>query len=72
MVSKSSLVRRWTFLTVTVAPILGLPVDQSAVTSVTRGLVGDSMFAVLPNVSPKATFLLTLFFQIVSGESPPS
>lgn len=46
-----------------VAPKLRLPVDQTALKSVTRGLVGDSTFAVLPNVSPKATFILTLFFQ---------
>lgn len=46
-----------------VAPKVGLPVDQAALNSVTRGLVGDSSFAVLPNISPKTTFLLTLFFQ---------
>lgn len=44
---------------------MGLPVDQAALNSVTRGLVGDSSFAVLPNISPKTTFLLTLFFQTV-------
>lgn len=49
-----------------VAPKLRLPVDQAALNSVTRGLVGDSSFAVLPNISAKATFILTLFFQVVS------
>ncbi|KAF2714740.1 glycosyltransferase family 57 protein [Pleomassaria siparia CBS 279.74] len=46
------------------APRLGLKVDQAAVNSVTRGLVGDSSFAVLPDVVPLACFLLTLAFQI--------
>lgn len=50
-----------------VAPYLGLKVDREAVNSVTRGLVGDSAFAVLPDVPPLACFVLTLVFQIVSG-----
>ena len=49
-----------------VAPYLGLAVDTSAVDSGTRGLVGDTAFAVLPNISPSTTFALTLCFQIVS------
>ena len=52
-------------LTVLVAPKLGLSVDQTALNSVTRGLVGGSSFAVLPNVSPTITFALTLLFQMV-------
>jgi alpha-1,3-glucosyltransferase len=47
------------------APRLGLSVDQTAVNSVTRGLVGDTSFAVLPEVTARTTFMLTLFFQIV-------
>ena len=39
--------------------------DHTAVNSVTRGLVGDTSFAVLPNISPKATFILTVFLQMV-------
>ncbi len=50
-----------------VAPKLGLPVDQAAINSVTRGLVGDSSFAVLPNVTPRTTFTLTILFQVVSS-----
>lgn len=50
-----------------VAPRLGLKVDPEAVNSVTRGLVGDSSFAVLPDVPPVACFFLTLAFQVVSG-----
>ena len=56
-------------LTSLVAPKIGLPIDQSALNSVTRGLVGDTSFAVLPNVDPKLTFALTLSFQTV-GASP--
>lgn len=52
-------------LTILVAPRLGLPVDRAAVDSVTRGLVGDTSFAVLPAVSPRTTFLCTVFFQMV-------
>ncbi|KAF2112593.1 ALG6, ALG8 glycosyltransferase family-domain-containing protein [Lophiotrema nucula] len=46
------------------APYLGLKVDREAVNSVTRGLVGDSSFAVLPDVPPLACFILTLALQI--------
>ena len=40
--------------------------NLDAINSVTRGLVGDSSFAVLPEILPRTTFVLTLFFQIVS------
>jgi alpha-1,3-glucosyltransferase len=53
-----------------VAPYLGLEVDQSAVKSVTRGLVGDTSFAVLPEITARTTFLLTLVFQIVRPLHP--
>lgn len=52
-------------LTQTAAPRLGLTVDPDAVNSVTRGLVGDTSFAVLPDVVPLTCFLLTLGSQIV-------
>jgi len=58
-------------LTRTVAPYLGLNVNREAVNSVTRGLVGDSSFAVLPEVVPLTCFLLTLGFQIVSRRDGP-
>ncbi|KAF2751147.1 glycosyltransferase family 57 protein [Sporormia fimetaria CBS 119925] len=48
------------------APHIGLNVDRNAVNSVTRGLIGDSSFAVLPDVAPLACFLLTLAAQIPS------
>ncbi|KAI9859441.1 MAG: glycosyl transferase [Vezdaea acicularis] len=47
------------------APRLGLKINEAAVNSVTRGLVGDTSFAVLPQVTPRATFLLTVFFQVL-------
>ncbi|KAL5045497.1 hypothetical protein BDW71DRAFT_183862 [Aspergillus fruticulosus] len=47
------------------APRLGLPVNQEALTRVTRGLVGDTSFAVLPEISKEYTFALTLLFQIL-------
>ena len=57
----------------TVAPYLGIPVNNDAVKSLTRGLVGDSQFAVLPDVPPKMAFMLTLAFQTVSSQQqlPP-
>ena len=48
-----------------VAPRLGLTVNQEALASVTRGLVGDTSFAVLPEVTKEHTFILTLLFQLV-------
>ncbi|OBT83288.1 dolichyl pyrophosphate Glc1Man9GlcNAc2 alpha-1,3-glucosyltransferase [Pseudogymnoascus sp. 03VT05] len=48
-----------------VAPHIGLPVDASALQSVTRGLVGDTAFAVLPHITPSTTFALTLVFQAI-------
>lgn len=47
------------------APYLGLKVDSTAVNSVTRGLVGDTSFAVLPNITAQHCFGLTLAFQII-------
>lgn len=49
-----------------VGPYLKIPIDTNAVNSVTRGLVGDTSFAVLPNITPRMTFILTLAAQIVS------
>lgn len=48
------------------APYLGLRVDETAVNSVTRGLVGDTSFAVLPEITARQCFGLTLAFQIVA------
>ncbi|KAI9675342.1 MAG: glycosyl transferase [Caeruleum heppii] len=48
------------------APRLGLTLDSTAINSVTRGLVGDTAFAVLPGITPRTTFLLTLLFQLLA------
>lgn len=48
------------------APYLRLNVDSEALNSVTRGLVGDTSFAVLPNINPAQCFGLTLAFQIIA------
>ncbi|KAK8012377.1 ALG6- ALG8 glycosyltransferase family-domain-containing protein [Apiospora marii] len=48
-----------------VAPRVGLPVNQEALKSVTRGLVGDTSFAVLPEITPRICFALTLLFQVI-------
>ncbi|EWC47007.1 dolichyl pyrophosphate Glc1Man9GlcNAc2 alpha-1,3-glucosyltransferase [Drechslerella stenobrocha 248] len=47
------------------APRLNLSIDSASLGSATRGLVGDTSFAVLPNIPPRVTFLLTLAVQLV-------
>ncbi len=44
---------------------LPIHINTSALHSVTRGLVGDTSFAVLPEVTPTHTFALTLLFQAI-------
>lgn len=43
-----------------------MQVNADAVNSATRGLIGDTSFAVLPQISKEHTFYLTFFFQLVS------
>lgn len=38
--------------------------SRAAAPSMTRGMVGDSAFAVLPTVAPHHTFILTLLCQL--------
>ncbi|OAA69746.1 dolichyl glycosyltransferase [Cordyceps fumosorosea ARSEF 2679] len=47
------------------APRLGLDIKADALQSVTRGLVGDTSFAVLPEISARTCFALTLLFQLL-------
>lgn len=47
------------------APYLKVSVNQDAVNSVTRGLIGDTSFAVLPEITARTTFLLTLLFDVI-------
>lgn len=51
----------------TVVELRGLkvPVNADGVASTSRGLVGDTVFAVLPNVKPIHTFIITIAFQTV-------
>ncbi|KAL1944253.1 hypothetical protein VTO73DRAFT_3438 [Trametes versicolor] len=43
----------------------GLDVNVSGVASTSRGLVGDTIFAVLPTVKPMHTFAITVAFQTI-------
>ncbi|THH33589.1 hypothetical protein EUX98_g552 [Antrodiella citrinella] len=40
-------------------------INESGVASTSRGLVGDTVFAIIPNVKPIHTFLVTLAFQMI-------
>ncbi|KAG4303492.1 hypothetical protein PCK1_000010 [Pneumocystis canis] len=48
-----------------VAPYLNIVPRQEARFSSTRGLIGDTFFGVLPNITPLTTFIITLFFQMI-------
>ena len=52
-------------LLIVLAPRIGLSVKADALQSVTRGLVGDTSFAVLPDITPRVCFALTLLFQTI-------
>lgn len=49
-----------------IAPRVGLAVNQDALHSMTRGLVGDTFFAVLPEVTKEYCFGLTVAFQLLA------
>ncbi|KIM90677.1 glycosyltransferase family 57 protein [Piloderma croceum F 1598] len=42
-----------------------IPVNSSGVASTSRGLVGDTVFAVIPNIKPSYTFIITMAFQAI-------
>ncbi|KAK7049615.1 glycosyl transferase [Paramarasmius palmivorus] len=44
---------------------LKIPINNAGVVSTSRGLVGDTVFAVIPNVKPIHTFTITLAFQSI-------
>ena len=50
-----------------VAKYFGWALNESAIGSITRGLVGDVDFALLPPVKANHTFILTLAFQVVNN-----
>ncbi|KIP12677.1 glycosyltransferase family 57 protein [Phlebiopsis gigantea 11061_1 CR5-6] len=45
--------------------IQSLHVNVSGVASTSRGLVGDTVFAVIPNIKPIHTFIITIAFQLI-------
>lgn len=47
------------------AKLLGIQITGQGVVSSTRGLVGDSVFAVLPNIPPMVSLVLTVASQSV-------
>jgi alpha-1,3-glucosyltransferase len=44
---------------------LKIDVEASGVESTSRGLVGDTVFAIIPNIKPIHTFAITIVFQMV-------
>lgn len=44
-----------------------VPINKAGVVSTSRGLVGDTVFAVIPNIKPVHTFVITAAFQLVRG-----
>jgi len=42
-----------------------ITIKESGVASSSRGLVGDTVFAVLPNIKPVHTFIITATFQLI-------
>lgn len=46
--------------------VLGI-LYKNSTNSITRGIVGDVTFAVLPDIQPRLTFFLTLFYQILAS-----
>ena len=49
--------------------VQSLQISTSGIASTSRGLVGDTNFAIIPNVKPIHTFIITIVFQIVSPNS---
>ena len=52
---------RWSV--VSAGRLAGFAVNESGVSSTSRGLVGDTVFAVLPTVKPIHTFAVTVAFR---------
>lgn len=48
--------------------IASFDINTSGVASTSRGLVGDTVFAIIPNVKPMHTFIITIAFQLVRTE----
>jgi hypothetical protein len=52
---------------VRILKLSSVSIHEAGISSTSRGLVGDTVFAVLPNVKPIHTFLITLLFQAVGA-----
>lgn len=52
---------------VVVAKKFGWSLNQEAITSMTRGYVGDTQFAVLPTIEALHTMIITVLVQLVSS-----
>ncbi|KAG4305997.1 hypothetical protein PORY_000907 [Pneumocystis oryctolagi] len=50
---------------IALASHLNIVPKKEAISSLTRGLVGDSFYGILPNITPTMTFIITFFFQII-------
>lgn len=50
---------------IALAPHFNIVVRQEAINSLTRGLIGDVVFGILPNITPMTTFIITCFFQMI-------
>ncbi|KAJ2908959.1 glycosyl transferase [Coemansia aciculifera] len=55
---------RLLILTLRLVPALSSAIDSSSLASSTRGRVGDTSFAVLPDIPPIVTFIATLLAQV--------
>ncbi|GAA5967822.1 hypothetical protein JCM11641_005778 [Rhodosporidiobolus odoratus] len=44
---------------------IGVPISEEALVSSSRGLIGSTTFGVLPNITPRTTFVLTFSFTAV-------
>ncbi|EGN91843.1 glycosyltransferase family 57 protein [Serpula lacrymans var. lacrymans S7.3] len=44
---------------------INVVINESGISSTSRGLVGDTVFAILPDIKPAHTFLITILFQSI-------
>jgi alpha-1,3-glucosyltransferase len=70
IITLSLLISRWPSVVKHVD--VGLAVNESGVASTSRGLVGDTIFAVIPNIKPVHTFIITIIFQMVRKLAQPA
>lgn len=68
LVRCASGIRRWASSSSFTADLLarGIHVDRAAIHSTSRGLVGDTTFGVVPEITPRTCFSITLAFSLAS------